>query len=62
MMNPAIPDYETIERTYKSVESLVSSLPEGTETRRALHHLEIAEKYTYEAREKIRPNDPVMED
>ena len=50
-----IPDYEGIERVYKAVEQVIEAIPENTETRRALHHLEIAEKYSYEAREKAGP-------
>lgn len=47
-----LPDFETIERAYKGINEVVASLPESTEQSRAWHHLEIAEKYTYEARER----------
>ena len=49
-----LPDYQRIEDAYKATAEVVGHIPESTETKRALHHLEIAEKYTYEARERAK--------
>ncbi len=48
----ALPDYEVIENSYKAVGEDVRRIPESTETREALRLVDIAEKLTYEARER----------
>lgn len=50
-----IPDYQTIEDAYKAVHEVISRLPDSTEARSARRNLDIAQKLTYEARERARP-------
>ena len=56
-MTDNLPDYQDIEHGFKGASEVVEKLPESTERSRALHHLEIAEKYGYEARERAGNGD-----
>lgn len=48
----SLPDYQEIEDAYKVVRELIQDLPKSTESERAKANLEIAQKLTYEARER----------
>ena len=50
-----VPNHQQIEEAYKATSEVIARIPENTETKRALHHLEIAEQLTYEARERTQP-------
>lgn len=52
-----LPDYQTIEDAFKRVNEVISKLPDSTEVRSARRNLEIAEKLTYEARERAKATD-----
>jgi hypothetical protein len=51
-----IPQYQQIEDAYRGVTEVIGKLPECTETRRATDHLKLSEKYTMEARERVKPD------
>ena len=47
--------YQEIEEAFTTPKDVITRLPESTETRRAVDHLKLAERYTMEARERVRP-------
>lgn len=61
MATTKLPDYEQFERAFTEARRTVELLPETVRTRtprsRAVDHLEMAEKYAYEAREKAKVGD-----
>lgn len=56
-----LPDYEQLERAFSEARKTVELLPETIRTRtprsRAVDHLEMAEQYAYEARERSKIGD-----
>lgn len=54
-MMDKLPQYQEIEDAYKAPADVIGRLPEGTtEARRASEHLDMARRYTYEARERAK--------
>lgn len=51
-----VPDYQELESAFGRPKELLGRLPECTESRRAREHLDLAKKYAYESREKVRPD------
>lgn len=53
-----LPQYEQIEQVFAEVRTLVERMPETIKTRiprsRAVDHLEMAQKYAFECREKAK--------
>ena len=47
--------YQEIEEAFTAPQNVISRLPESTESRQAVDHLKMAERYTLEARERVRP-------
>jgi hypothetical protein len=54
-----LPDHQTIEDAYKTVQEVLAKLPDCTEARSARRNLDIAEKLTYEVRERAKADDRV---
>lgn len=52
-----LPEYQTIEKAFQVPAEVIATLPETTESRRAVYHLGEAERYTYEARERAKTYD-----
>jgi hypothetical protein len=51
-----VPQYQQIEDAYKGVADVIDKLPESSVARRATDHLKLAEDYTYQARERVKPD------
>ncbi len=57
MTDKPLPQYEEIEKAFDGARDVVNRIPAGTEQRRALDHLKMAEGYTSEARERAKVID-----
>lgn len=47
--------HETIENAFKPAAEVIARLPDTTESREARRLVDVAEKLTHEARERVRP-------